>query len=180
MQGLPIEDKSLFFPIMPSQWVMATVMSFLEGGVYLMRFSLVAACLALCLIGFCSADDARASVRKETNIPAEGLGPALNALAKDRNFQIVYVTEEIENVHTEGAVGEFTTEEALKRLLTGTGLTFRYLDDKTVTIGSATTPQGHSGHASSTASSESSDDATANQEGKKSRSGGFRLATFGL
>ena len=175
MQGLPIEDKSLFFPIMPSQWVMATVMSFLEGGVYLMRFSLVVACLALCLIGFCSADDARASVRKETNIPAEGLGPALNALAKDRNFQIVYVTEEIANVHTEGAVGEFTTEEALKRLLTGTGLTFRYLDDKTVTIGSATSPHERTGHPSKTTST-GSDDVSINRERNKDSSGDLRVA----
>src|SRR6202034_466491 len=117
----------------------------------------VAACLSLCLIGFSSGNDARASIRKETNIPAEGLGPALNALAKDRNFQIVYVTEEIADVHTDGAVGDFTTEEALKRLLAGTGLTFRYLDDKTVTIGSATSPHERTGHPSKTTSTGSDD-----------------------
>ena len=138
-----------------------------------MRASVVAACLSLCLIGFSSAQDAHASVRKETNIPAEGLGPALGALAKDRNFQIVYVTEEIANVQTQGAVGEFTTDEALKRLLTGTGLTYRYLDDKTVTIGSAATPQERGGSATS---SGPSDDPNANQEGKKSSSSGFRVA----
>lgn len=140
-----------------------------------MRLSVVAACLSLCLIGFSSADDAHASIRKETNIPAEGLGPALNALAKDRNFQIVYVTEEIANVRTEGAVGELTTDEALKRLLNGTGLTHRYLDDRTVTIGSPITPQGHSDRASKTTST-SSDEANSPEEGKKSSSGGFRLA----
>jgi iron complex outermembrane recepter protein len=175
IQGLPIEDKSLFFPIRPSQWVMATTMSLLKGRGYLMRFSVAAACLSLCLIGFSSADDARASVRKETNIPAEGLGPALNALAKDRNFQIVYVTEEIANAHTEGAVGDFTTEEALKRLLTGTGLTFRYLDDKTVTIGSATPPHERTGHASKTTST-GSDDVNITREGKKDSSGNLRVA----
>ena len=141
-----------------------------------MRLSVVAACLSLCLIGFSSANDAHASIRKETNIPAEGLGPALNALAKDRNFQIVYVTEEIANVHTEGAVGELTTEEALKRLLTGTGLTYRYLDDKTITIGSANTSPERSARASKTTSSGSPDDANANQEGKTSSSGSFRVA----
>jgi iron complex outermembrane recepter protein len=139
-----------------------------------MRFSLAAACLSLCMIGFSSADDAHASIRKDTNIPAERLGPALNALAQDRNFQIVYVTEEVANVHTEGAVGEFTTEEALKRLLTGTGLTYRYLDDKTVTIGSATTPRELSGSAQTT--STGSDDANTAKEGKKSASGSFRVA----
>jgi iron complex outermembrane recepter protein len=174
-EGLLIGDKPLFFPMRSSQWVTTTRISLLRGGGSLMRLSVVAACLSLCLIGFSSAQDAHASIRKETNIPAEGLGPALNALAKDRNFQIVYVTEEIANVRTEGAVGEFTTEEALKRLLTGTGLTYRYLDDKTVTIGSATAPQLR-GARSKAESSGSSEDSNANQEGKKSSSGGFRVA----
>src|SRR5579859_2660463 len=156
-----------------SQWLTATLISHLKGGGYLMRLSVVAACLSLCLVGFSFADDVYASIRKETNIPAEGLGPALQALAKDRNFQIVYVTEEIANVRTGGAVGEFTTEEALKRLLTGTGLTYRYLDDKTVTIGSATMP--YTGRASQPASTES-DDSGAKQEAKKSSSGGLRVA----
>ncbi len=139
-----------------------------------MRLNVAAVCLSLCLIGVSSADDA--STRKETNIPAGGLGPALIALAKDRHFQIVYVTEEIANVRTEGAVGEFTTEEALKRLLAGTGLTYRYLDDKTVTIGSAVIPQGRVDRASKAVSSGSSDDANTNREGKKSSSGAFRVA----
>jgi len=47
---------------------------------------------------------------------------------------VVYVSEEINSAHTHGAVGEFTSEEALKALLSGTGLTFRYLDEKTFTI----------------------------------------------
>src|ERR1700676_4642067 len=120
-----------------SQFQTTAQASLLRGGGFLMRLSIVAACLSLCLIGFTSAQDAHASIRKETNIPPEGLGPALNALAKDPNFQIVYVTEEIANWPTEEALGKFTTEEALNKLLMGTGLTYRYLDDKTVTVGSA-------------------------------------------
>src|SRR6266478_4725632 len=161
---------------MRSQCVKATLISLSRGRGYLMRLSVVATCLCCCLVGISAADDARASIRKETNIPAEGLGPALIALAKDRHFQIVYVTEEIANVRTEGAVGEFTTEEALKRLLAGTGLTYRYLDDKTVTIGSAVIPQGRVDRASKAVSSGSSDDANTNREGKKSSSGAFRVA----
>jgi len=99
-----------------------------------MRLSVMAAAICLCIIGLASADDVRASIRRQTNIPAEGLGPALQALAKERNFQIVYVSEEINALHTEGAVGEFTAEEALKRLLDGTGYTYKYLDENTVTV----------------------------------------------
>jgi iron complex outermembrane receptor protein len=140
-----------------------------------MRLTLaVAACLTLG--GLAAAGNATAAIRKQTDIPAEGLAPALSALAKDRDFQIVYVTEEIANVRTEGAVGEFTTEEALKKLLIGTGLTYRYLDDKTVTVGSAKMSRERSGSAAKITSSGSPDDANANQEGKKSSSGEFRVA----
>jgi iron complex outermembrane receptor protein len=141
-----------------------------------MRLTLAVAVACLTLGGLAAAGDAAAAIRKQTDIPAEGLAPALNELAKDRNFQIVYVTEEIANVRTEGAVGEFTTEEALKRLLTGTGLTYRYLDDKTVTVGSAKMSRERSGSSAKVTSSGSPDDASANQEGKKSSSGSFRVA----
>ncbi len=35
---------------------------------------------------------------------------------------------------TSGATGSLTAVEALTQLLTGTGLTYKYLDDKTITI----------------------------------------------
>lgn len=99
-----------------------------------MRLSVVVTALCLSIVGLAEADNVHASIRKETSIPSQGLGPALQTLARDRNFQIVYVSEEIDHLRTQGAVGEFTPEEAIKELLKGTGLTFRYLDDKTVTI----------------------------------------------
>jgi iron complex outermembrane receptor protein len=99
-----------------------------------MRLSAMIAAVCLVLVGLSTADDVRASVRKITNIPAEGLGPALSTLAKERGFQIVYVSEELNGFRTQGAKGEFTSEEALNQLLSGTGFTFRYIDDKTVTI----------------------------------------------
>jgi iron complex outermembrane receptor protein len=94
----------------------------------------VAAAVALGFAASGVADDVHAPVRRPTNIPAEGLGPALQALAKERHFQIVYVSEQINVLRTKGASGEFTQEEALKGLLSGTGFTFKYLDEKTVTI----------------------------------------------
>jgi iron complex outermembrane receptor protein len=99
-----------------------------------MRLGVAVAVVCLSVIGLASADDVRASIRRPTNIPAQGLGSALQTLAKDRNFQVVYVSEEVNSLRTKGAVGEFSSEEALKQLLSGTGMTFRYLDDKTVTI----------------------------------------------
>src|SRR5882672_3756887 len=100
--------------------------SLVKGGGVLMRLGVVATALCLSIVGLAEADNVHASIRKETSIPSQGLGPALQTLARDRNFQIVYVSEEINSLRSHGAVGEFTSEEALKQLLKGTGLTFRY------------------------------------------------------
>jgi iron complex outermembrane recepter protein len=138
-----------------------------------MRLSVVATCLCCCLIGFSAADDAHASIRKFTNIPTEGLGPALQTLAKDRNFQIVFVSEDLANVRTPGAIGEFTPEEALKRLLTGTGLTYKYLDDKTVTIVPSAPPATAAAADQNNPSSNARD---ASKEAGKKSSQDFRVA----
>jgi outer membrane receptor protein involved in Fe transport len=143
------------------------------------RLSVIATCLSLFLIGFSTANDASASIRKETNIPAGGLGPALRTLAKDYHFHIVYVTEEVGSTRTQGAVGDFTAEEALKKLLTGTGLTYRYLDGKTVTVSavSSSAPPTDSGGESPQWQDNGSGGAHQSaQEREKSTSSGFRVA----
>jgi iron complex outermembrane receptor protein len=143
-----------------------------------MRLSVVVAAVSLCLIGLAVADDVRASIRRPTNIPAQALGSALEALAKDRNFQVVYVTEELNGLRTYGAVGEFTSEEALKQLLAGTGMTFRYLDENTVTIVRSINSSSNSGAAASpdTTPPPASTPGDSQQEGKKSSSEQFRVA----
>jgi iron complex outermembrane receptor protein len=96
---------------------------------------LTVAVAVACLIGGVSiADDARASIRRATNIPAQSLGEALQKLAKDCDVQVVYFSVAVDALNTQGATGEFTTDEAFKRVLSGTGLTYRYLGDKTITI----------------------------------------------
>jgi iron complex outermembrane recepter protein len=99
-----------------------------------MRIAVTAAAISMTVVGLSVAADVRASIKQPTNTPAQPLAPALQSLAKDRDFQIVYVSEEIGDRRTGGAVGEYTPEEALKQLLRGTGLTYKYLDEKTITI----------------------------------------------
>jgi outer membrane receptor protein involved in Fe transport len=99
-----------------------------------MCLSALAAAVGLCFAGVSIGEDVRAPIRKPTSIPPEGLSTALQTLAKERNFQIVYVSEQINVLRTNGVSGELTPEEALRGLLSGTGFTFKYLDDKTVTI----------------------------------------------
>lgn len=99
-----------------------------------MRLSIAVAIACLSIAGVAAEDRATAAIKKFTNIPAEELGPALQTLAQIHDVQVVYLSEAIDKLKTSGAVGELTAEEALKRLLKGTGLTYRYLDEKTVTV----------------------------------------------
>ena len=99
-----------------------------------MRIIVTASALCMSIVGLSMADEVHASIKQSTNIPAQPLAPALQSLAKDRGFQVIYVSEEIGDRRTGGAVGEYTPEEALQQLLSGTGLTYKYLDDQTVTI----------------------------------------------
>jgi len=99
-----------------------------------MRTTVLATAFSLCLVGLCSAQHANASIRKDTNIPSEPLGSALETLAKDYDFQVLYRTEIVKDRKTQGAVGSFTSDEALTKVLSGTGLSYKYLDASTVTI----------------------------------------------
>src|SRR5215472_8052322 len=65
----------------------------LRAGGAAMRMAVVAAVMCLSIIGLSAADEVKASIRKDTNIPAGGLGPALQTLAKDFGFQVLYRTE---------------------------------------------------------------------------------------
>jgi iron complex outermembrane recepter protein len=72
--------------------------------------------------------------RKATNIPRQSLEAALQALAQDRNFQVVYNSKLVQKLRSAELRGILTRDEALTQLLAGTGLTFHYLDENTVTI----------------------------------------------
>jgi iron complex outermembrane recepter protein len=105
-----------------------------RGGGVFMRATVAVAVACLSLVGITSGKDADAAIRRPTNIAPQGLAPALKMLAEERNVQVVYRSELVSDQKTGGAAGVLTFEEALTQLLNGTGLTFRYLDDKAITI----------------------------------------------
>jgi outer membrane receptor protein involved in Fe transport len=102
-----------------------------------MRISLAAALTCFATVGTTAAADVQASMRKQTNIPAQQLGTALRTLAREREFQLIYLSDSIETRPTSGATGDLTVEEALTTLLSGSGLAFKYVDARTVSIFSA-------------------------------------------
>ncbi len=99
-----------------------------------MRIVTVAAAISLAILGLSQAEDATASIRVPTDIPAQPLSTALQKLSSDRDIQLIFRTDLVGDRRTSGAVGELTLDEALTRLLAGSGLTWRYLDDRTVTV----------------------------------------------
>jgi outer membrane receptor protein involved in Fe transport len=108
--------------------------SLAKGRGALMRIAVTVAAIGLATFGIANAGPADASIKRFTSIPTQELGSALQILAKERDFQVLYRTEVVGEIRSPGAVGELTADEALSRLLSGTGLTFQYLDNKTVTI----------------------------------------------
>jgi iron complex outermembrane recepter protein len=102
-------------------------------GVF-MRVLAVVSCLTLSVVSVADPPAATAAMAHRIDIPPQKLGPALRALAREQGFQIVYGSKEVSQLNSPGAVGEFTPAQALEQLLSGTGLTYRYVDEKTVTI----------------------------------------------
>ncbi|NSX85541.1 TonB-dependent receptor [Agrobacterium tumefaciens] len=72
-------------------------------------------------------------------IPAGKLSTALNALAARLGLQIGIEASLVRERTTSGLSGSFTPSQAISRLLRGTGLQYRFLNDKVVTI--TATPQ---------------------------------------
>ena len=104
-----------------------------------MRLAAVATALYLAASAASAADPA-ADVRKPTEIAAQRLETALQVLARERNVQVITRTEVVGDLRTDGASGELSFDEALEKLLSGTGLTYRYLNANTITIVRASVP----------------------------------------
>lgn len=100
-----------------------------------MRLGVAAVAICFAIVGVSAAQSAAATMnRKPTNIPAQALGSALETLAKERDLQVIYRSDLVQRVQSAGAVGVLSPDEALTKLLAGTGLTYRYLNETTVTI----------------------------------------------
>lgn len=70
----------------------------------------------------------------EFNIPAQSLTSALNDFAAKTGFQVSYNADLATGLSSPGVVGINTPEEALRTLLSGTGLGFRFANADTVTL----------------------------------------------
>ena len=67
-------------------------------------------------------------------IAAGSLGDVLNAYQTAAGWKVVLLKEGIRDLSSPGVSGSMTDEQALKRLLTDTGVTYRFTDAQTVTL----------------------------------------------
>ncbi|WP_447971445.1 TonB-dependent siderophore receptor [Nitrospira sp. M1] len=72
--------------------------------------------------------------RHSLRLPAGALQPALLALIEQGKVQLAYPSKLVAGLQTKGLEGLYTSEEALQRLLQGTGLQYRFSDVDTVTL----------------------------------------------
>ncbi|MDB6011342.1 MAG: tonB dependent receptor family protein [Gammaproteobacteria bacterium] len=94
----------------------------------------VAAFVALAITGQVTAQEGADIARQPTHIGAQSLGPALKQFAQDRKLQVLYFSDTVRDLHTDGVSGDLSADEALSRLLNGTGLSYRYVDPKVIAI----------------------------------------------
>ena len=72
--------------------------------------------------------------RVEFDIQAQDLDTALTALADQADLRLLFTSEQVEEKRSEGLIGTYTPDEALRRLLEGTGLRHRFVNTGTVTL----------------------------------------------
>jgi hemoglobin/transferrin/lactoferrin receptor protein len=83
---------------------------------------------------------AQAQTTRQTafNIPAGSLSGALAAFGKQAGLQVTYLPELASAKRSTGVSGTMTSEQALTRLLTGSGISYRFTSGSTVALSGQT------------------------------------------
>jgi outer membrane receptor for ferric coprogen and ferric-rhodotorulic acid len=78
--------------------------------------------------------------RLAVSIPAQRLSDALRQLAEASHLQLIYDTKITDGKTSPGVSGAMTSRAALAQLLAGSGLSFKFSGDRTLTIAAAAIP----------------------------------------
>lgn len=74
------------------------------------------------------------------SVPAGPLGSAITRFGEASGLQVLYPSDLVRGKQTPGVSGTYTPNEALARLLAGSGLTYRYTAANTVTLAEVVSP----------------------------------------
>ncbi len=77
---------------------------------------------------------AQAQADQAFDIPPQRLDAALRRFAEQTGLQLAYTSAKVTGLRTPGVQGTYTPEAALRRLLAGTGLDYRFTDPDTVVL----------------------------------------------
>lgn len=95
------------------------------------RKSLIAASVAL----LCAVAQGQAAVAPVAiDIPSQRMQDALNALARQSGLQVVFAVRSVEGKMAPKLQGNYTPEGALKELLSGTSLSYEFINDRIIAI----------------------------------------------
>ncbi len=86
---------------------------------------------------------AQAAQARAFDIPAQPLGSALTAFGQQSGLQVTFDAAIASGLRSAPVAGSLAPEEALRRLLSGTGVTYSFIDARTVTFARA--PSGGAG-----------------------------------
>lgn len=121
-------------------------------------------CLLLTTAALAAQPEQKSPVTYDLDIPAERLNDALQALALALNRKLLYSSELTEGKDSAALRGKFTADEALKRLLSGSKLTYEITSDglllirAAVAIAPVTSKATDSGEASLASAARAGDD----------------------
>src|ERR1700742_4823444 len=93
--------------------------------------------LARAILGIaflCAAASALAQATARFNLPRQSLADSLRAVASQTNSNILFDKDAVRGLLAQPLDAELSAEQAVSRLLQGTGLTYRKSDAKTVVI----------------------------------------------
>lgn len=91
--------------------------------------------LAALALGLALAWQAGAQVRQQSyDLPAQSLGAALNAVASRSGVQVLFLADVTEGRQAPALRGDYTPDEALSRVLAGTGLSVRAQGEGTYAV----------------------------------------------
>ncbi|WP_193067577.1 TonB-dependent siderophore receptor [Halomonas sp. 3D7M] len=112
---------------------------FLTGGTMKahmrkMAIALLASSSALLAVTLYATQSMAQTVPASYSVPAGPLGAAISRFGDNANLQVLYPADLVRGKQTKGVRGNMSREEALSRLLAGTGLSYRFTSSDTVTL----------------------------------------------
>ena len=132
----------------------------------------------ICIALICSMPFALAQAPTNFDLPAQSLADSLRAVASQTNTNILFDPPLVAGRRAPALKDNLTIEQALARLLAGTGIQQQFLNENTVVLAAASPANTSAAKSAPSADPPSSAAASdvSQQEGKKSSSGTFHVA----